>query len=732
MQLTEAERQDRAAQRIRPGAVIGALRRRKWLILGTMLVVNGIALAALMLLPPRYNATATLLIEAPGRAPGEAGGDPGPAGDAGMIQTQINLLRSPAVAAAVIAGLGLEGDPELAPRESWHRRLQGLLAALPLASGLAEWVPEPPSPPESLSPEQVAVPGFLSRLTVWQQAESRIVRVSFGSGDRQKAARVANAVVEEYLASRLAARVLLLDSTLAWVGARMEELERELREAEARLTGYMAEHGLARIGPSPPDAGEPPSLRREMAAARAERAVRDARLAQLQALQARGGSLAALPEVASSVIIQNLQQQAALLRAREAQGASTLGANHPTLREMRAEREALDRRMAAETGNIVRSLVEDAARARTREREMEQLLAESVERDMASERAAVRLAELTRAVDTRSTQHRALLVRSEDLKERRELARPGAEVVSAATVPWERDFPKPAILLGGGFLGSLVLGLGLAALREQQDPRLRAAHQAEQALGLKNLALIPRVRARGHGALHRYALEHPRSAYAEAIRALALAVDRLMADAPGKVLLVTSALAGEGKTTLAVGLAAAMARRGQRTVVVELDLRRPSVARQLSLDRHPSIVEFMEGRNSVDEVVQTAGRLHRLDAIAVHRQTDNPGELLDSPRLRKLIQLLRQRYDCIVLDAPPSLGISDVAAIAPAADAALFVARWGATSSAAARLGVAALANAGVPVVGCALTQVDLARHARYGYEDAGEYYTSYRRYYRP
>jgi capsular exopolysaccharide synthesis family protein len=399
---------------------------------------------------------------------------------------------------------------------------------------------------------------------------------------------------------------------------------------------------------------------------------------------------------------------------------------------LRAERDALDRRIAAETGNIVRSIVEDAGRARAREREMEQLLGESVQRDMASERAAVRLAELTRAVDAKSTQHRGQLLRLEELQERRELARPGAEVISAATVPQERDFPKPAILLGGGFLGSLVLGLGLAALREQQDSRLRATHQVEQALGLRNLALVPRVRARGPGALHRHVLEKPRSAYSEAIRALALGLDRLLATAPSKVLLVTSALPGEGKTTLAISLAAAMAQRGRRTVLVELDLRRPSVARQLGLGRHASVVEFIEGRSSLDEVVQATGRKHRLDVIAVHRQADNPGELLDSPRLLTLIQLLRQRYDYIVLDAPPSLGIGDVAAIGPAADAALFVARWGSTSSAAARLGVSALVNAGVTVVGCALTQVDLARHARYGYEDAGEYYASYRRYYRP
>ncbi len=730
MQLTEAERQDLAAGWIRLGAVLGALRRRKWLILIPFLVLNGIAVAALFLLPPRYTATATLVIGAPARAAGESGGEAGPA-DPSMIQTQVNLLRSPSLAARVIAALGLEDDPEFAPPESRRVQLRRLMASLPVLEGLARWVPLPSPPPESLTPEHLTVPAFLERLTVSRHGESRVVSVSFRSRDREKAAHVANAVVTQHLDDRLAAHIQLLDATQHWVRERAEELQRQLRRAEADVTAYMAEHGLARIGPTAPDSREPPSLRREVAAARAERAVQDARLAQLRSLQARGDSPAALPEVGGSVIIQNLQAQASLIRAREAQAVTTFGANHPSLRELRAEREALDRRIAAETNNIVRTIVEDAARARAREREMELQIGESVERDMIAERATVRLEELTRVVDTKSTQYRALLVRLEDLEERRELARPLAEVISPATVPRDRDFPRPAILLGGSLLGSLVLGLGLAAFREQQDSRLRAGHQVEQALGLRNLALVPRVSSCGRGGLHRYAFEHPQSAYAEAIRELALALDRFSAVAPARVLLVASALPGEGKTTLAISLAAMMGRRGRRAVVVDLDLRRPSVARQLGLSPSGDLVDYIEGRKSLHEVVQTVGDQKGFDAIAAHRQADMPGELLDSPRLQMLIGMLRQYYDTVILDAPPSLGITDAATIARFADGALFIARWGSTSGVAARLGVAVLASAGVPVLGCALTQVDLKRHARYGYQDVGEYYGSYRRYFR-
>jgi capsular exopolysaccharide synthesis family protein len=724
-----------AGEGVHLGAVFGALRRRKGAIFATIVLVNGLAFAAATWLPPRYTATATLLVEPPGRRALEAGAvarpEATPPADAALIPTQIGLLRAPALAAEVIAALGLEEDPELRPQEGALGRLHRSVAGLAARIGLEEVVPAPALPAAAASPTEAAVPAFLERLAVGQQPESRVLVVSFRSRDAEKAARIANEVVRQHLDRQLRGRHEVLDRTERWVSERAAELARELRQAEAEVTAYMAENGLARPNATSPDAQQPPSLRREMAVARAERAMKEARLAQLQALRARGGSLDSLPEVGGSVIIQNLQQQSALLRAREAQAAATLGTNHPTLREIRSEREALDRRIGTEVGNIVRGIEEEAARARMREREMEALLGDSIGRDVGSERAAVRLTELTRVMDTKSTQYRALLVRLDELREQRGLVEPGAEMVSAAMVPQRRDFPRVPLVLGTGFAGSLVLALGLAALLEHQDRYLRAPQHVEQRLGLRNLGLVPRVTGRRRRrALHRYALQNPQSAFAESLRALSFAVERANTAKPTKVLLVTSTSPGEGKTTLAAGLAASAAARGRRVALVDLDLRQPSVARQLGIPRGPGLPEHLQGDATLAEVIHVSRDTPRLHVIATHGPAARPTELLDSPRLAEMIATLRCHYDLVVLDVPPSLGISDALCVGLLADAALFVTRWGTTRDGAALDGIAALEGAGVEILGCALTQVDLKRQAGYGYPAAGEYYRNHRKYF--
>jgi capsular exopolysaccharide synthesis family protein len=725
-----------AADGISLASVLGALRRRKRLVIWTVVVVNALAIATALLLTPLYSATARLMID-PSSARVVEGGTvirPGPevVSDTSLVPTQIDLLRSPALAVQVITALGLEDHPELRPGISPLTRLRLWLSEQPFYEWASDWLPAPPAPAQLEHGAQAAVSEFLDRLSIGQQRDSRVIAISYSSSDPVLAARVANAMVQAYMESRANSRLEAAERAYRWVSDRVAELRRQLQEAEAQATDFMAANGLPRVGPGGPDAEQPPSLRRELAAARADRAAKEARLAQLRDLQARRASYDSLPEVGGSAIIQALQQQAGALRVQEAQSASIYGANHPSLQQARAQRESIERRIAAEAQNIVRGIADETTRARTRERELEQALSDSMRQYVVSETAAIRLNELTRVVDTKSTLYRAMLSRLEEIGERRGLTEPGAEVVAAAAVPQNRAFPRLSILLGGGFAGSLILALGLAALAEHSDRGLRAAQDVERSLGLPNLALVPWVKqGRKRGRPHSYVFNRPQSSYAEAIRGLVRGIDQADTSQSAKVLLVTSTWPGEGKTTLAISLAAMAARCGRRTVIVDLDLRHPSVARELGLKVQAGLAEYIQDRHPLDEVVQTSREDARLHVIPVRQPVANPSDVLDSPRLKELIALLRRYYDTVVLDVPPALGISDAQAVGLLSDAAVLVARWGSTSEDAAVNGVGALQRAGVSVIGCVLTQVDLRRHALYGYHDAGEFYRTYRRYFR-
>jgi succinoglycan biosynthesis transport protein ExoP len=199
---------------------------------------------------------------------------------------------------------------------------------------------------------------------------------------------------------------------------------------------------------------------------------------------------------------------------------------------------------------------------------------------------------------------------------------------------------------------------------------------------------------------------------------------------PAQVILVTSALPGEGKTTMVMSLAAAAVRLGRRTVVVDLDLRHPSVADQAGLSVSADLIDYMDGTVAFDRIIHAHPEDARLHIIPLRASARGAADLLHTWDLQGLIGALRSRYECIFLDLPPSLALSDIRAVGLLADTAVFVVQWGKTSRLAAISAMAAMARIGISVSGATLTQVDLTRHALYGYEQFGEYHKKYLEYF--
>lgn len=705
--------------------LMGAIRRRKRLIWGVLLLINGLTAATALVLKPQYTATATVMIDPANFQTHDAAGGGRYAGgaeiDPSLFPTQINLLKSSPLVERVITTLDLAGVEELRPSVSLLARLRNWMLQWPMTAAIVEALPAPAEePPRSAA--QAAVPKFLDRLGVSQQRESRIIAVSYRSGDPTLAASVANTLVQQYIDGQVAGKLASIERAHRLASDRLAEAQRSLLEAEIAASAYMLANGLPRPGSnSAPDAQQPASLRRELAAAQGERAAKEGRLAQLREMMERGANLLSLPEVGSSVTIQNLQQQAAALRAQEAQAAAIYGPNHPERLQVTAQRETIAARINEEVQVIVRGIQDEVGRARLREQQLGQALRQSNDLYVASESASIRLNELTRVVDTRSTAYRAVLARIAELDEQRDAVQPQAAVVAEATVPLGRNSPRLLTIFLTGLGASLLLALSAAALAEHLDSSLRGAGDVERALGLPSLALVPRVeRGWRREEPHHQVLNRPRSPFTEAIRALGLGVRQAARPKPAKVLLVTSSASGEGKTTLAISIAALEARMGRTAILVDLDLRSSNLVERLHLRRQAGVVEYVRGEAVIDELIQPVADQERLYVIPAQEQVADPAAILISPRIEEMVTLLRQRYELVVLDVPPALGMADAQIVGQLADVALFVARWGVTTEATASNGLAVLERAGVNVVGCALTRVDPRQHALYGYIDAG------------
>ena len=341
--------------------------------------------------------------------------------------------------------------------------------------------------------------------------------------------------------------------------------------------------------------------------------------------------------------------------------------------------------------------------------------------------AEVQLRELEREVAANRSLYQTLLVRLKETEQQQEIVQADARLISPAQPPDVPSSPSPKLFAMVGFTASLVLGSMLALLLEQLDNTLRSGRQVEELLGLPSLGLVPKVAdPRADTRLHRHMIDHPQSAYAEAVHAL---YTQVCLAAPGQppraAILVTSALPGEGKTSLAASLAVFAVQLGHKTLLVDLDFRRPAVARKFKARPPADALAVLTGAASFEDAV--VRDLHTgVDLLAAGEGHENPITLLTSGRLPAVLRTAREFYDHVIIDTPPVLGLPDVMALSAAADAILFVVRWDRTRRDAVAAALKQLADVSAEVAGVVLNQVDMKRHASYAYGDAGQYYSHY------
>lgn len=588
-----------------------------------------------------------------------------------------------------------------------------------------------PEIPRAVLVEQAAY-ALLDNLEVRKFGDSYILLVSYTSTDPRRAARIANEVTETYIQDRLETKQLATDRASRWLSDRIAELREQVLESETAVERYRAENELQDGRGLTLNEQELAALNRDLVMARTELAEKRAKLDLMRGLVERGEGLDSVAEAMQAPVIASLRRQQVELMREEAQLAREYGPRHPRMQQLEADKANLAAEIDAEMRNIVRNLENQVAvvdaRVQTLERNLKEAKSESDRRSQAS----VQLRILEREAEANRALYTSFLNRHKELTEQKGILEAGAKIVSAASVPDQPSFPRPKLIVAAGFTSSLMLGTLLAFVRERLDAGLRSGQQVEQVLGITHIGYVPKVTGiKQQAPLHHYILKKPRSAYAEGVRSVHTTLYLSNVDDPPQVILVTSSLPGEGKTSLALSLGAAAASSGHKSVVLDLDLRRPALARTLNRRLSgPGLIEYMTERAELDEIIHAEPSQPNLDIIPIHRFAANPTDMLGSERLRALIQELRRRYKYVVLDTAPILGISDTKLAARLADVVVFAVRWGKTNEDVALNGLEALFESHASVAGAVLTQVDLRRHAKYRYGDALQYYGKYKGYY--
>jgi exopolysaccharide transport family protein len=725
------------------GATLRVLWRRKWLIIGTTLVLTVICVVGTLLITPMYSSTAYIMIE-PGQTKIVEAVEAvvaGSSADSATVESEARVLQSRGLADRVVTDLALDKDPEfnrtLEPPSLADRLLDPVRESISTVVSTAKrWIAgsgESATAGETQAQtlQSRMIDRVLSRLDVAVDGRSRVIGLTFSSRSPETAAKVVNALADRYILMRLEAKFTATRTAGQWLDDRVDELRQRVELSEAAVEKYRAQYGLIATGDVMITTQEAADVGSQLAAARSQRADAEARLREVESAIADSNGVATVSEVLGSALIQGLTQQEAEIQRKVSDFSQALGSNHPDLLRAQAELAEIRGKIDVEVQKILRKMQNELVAARAREASLSESLEALKSRAGAQNQVEVKLRALEREATASRTLLETFLSRAQETRSQESYQRADAHIVSHADIPSSPSFPKKNFLIIGGFFVALTLSVVLAFLIEWMDSGFRSEEQLEQILGVVSLGLVPSLkRSWGRGQRpSTYVVEHPASAYVESIRGLYTSLRLSNGDHLPRVVLIASSLPNEGKTTLAVSFASLLSSAGLRALVIDTDLRKPSVHRALGLAAKPGLIDYLQDRSPLTSIIQHEASTG-IDAIAAGGSGASRPDLLGTDRMRGLLDQLQATYDVVILDSAPLLAVSETRILVRIAEKTVFLVRWADTRRDTAARALQHVAEAGSNVVGVMLTMVDLEKYTKRRYGEFGHYYRRIEGYY--
>ncbi|MEQ9144925.1 MAG: polysaccharide biosynthesis tyrosine autokinase [Parvibaculaceae bacterium] len=690
---------------IDPWDLLRAIWARKERLLVLFVLFLGIGAFWVMTMDPVYVAEAQLSVKPQaGEVSRFDAQERPPQADPMSVESEVQILTSGALVPQLIRQLNLHRTAEFNPT----LRRQGGLAQIMQLLGV--------SSKREQATLAVITENVLSQLSVRQRGTSRLISISFTSEDPRRAAAMANAYAEIYIASQISASNELNEDATEWLKEQIAELRDEVVLSEAAVEQFRSRNGLFQTNNSTLPREELSQLNSQLVQAQAERSAIVARLTLAKELVDNEGAIDTTAEVLQSPLIQNLRQQEVQLKAQIAEMAATLLPSHPRMRTAQANLQDLRHQIGREVAKLIRSLENEAHIANERVRSLEKRVNE-LKRNMS--RLGQQEVEL-RALEREATANRTLLeqflARYEAATARStvDTAVSNATIVARATVPANPSAPNRKAGLVLAIIGAAFGSLAVVFLIEALAPGFRTPEQVERQTGMPFLGTLPDMAgARTSTGIAANVMREPYGHIAEALRRLQgnLLLARI-AGRPARTLLVTSAVEGEGKSGVAGGLARLMAQSGYRVILIDADLRRPRVNRTLGLHPTWGLAELLEGRAEFERLV-TRDHSSPLHILQAGGQVTNPTSLLGSSRMSWLIYALMQNYDYVVIDGPSVHSASEAPVLSQLTDVTVLCTKWGSTNRRTVMRALKALAAASTRRVGVFLTGVDRRQYAR-------------------
>jgi capsular exopolysaccharide synthesis family protein len=698
--------------------LVSLLRVRRRVIIFTTLLVVALVALAISRVTPLYTARALVMLDQRETnvvdVQAVLSGLPT---DPTSVENQVQILYSRNLLARVVDKLALENDPEFnpPPREN---PVVGVIRSFFSSAATAEEVAPPADQlpaqqPQADAVRDAVVQRLISRVGVTAQGRSTAIQIRFSSADPAKAALIANAIATAYVEDQLNAKFEATQTASTWLADRVRELATQAQAADVAVQQYKARNNLAETPGGDTIVGQQlAQLNGQLVTARSDLAEQEAKYARVMELQ-QSGRAADVSQVVASPLISELRSQEATLIREEAELSSRYGARHPRMIDMESQKRNLAAKIDEEVRRVVETVSSDVAISRARVNSLQASLNQLMGRSTGESVARIQLRELESAAASSRSMYDTFLARYRETQQQQDIQTPDARIISSAQVPSSPSSPNKTLALGMALPGGLFLGFLLAIMAEKMDPGFRTSLQIERALGLPVLSVFPEVReARPANSV----VEKPMSAFAEAVRGLQMGLVLSNPAKRPKVVVITSALPDEGKTTIAIGLARLAARQGQKVALVDGDLRNPGVAKAIGKMTAPfGLIQFLTGEKPLEQCLAQDPRSAAL-VLPVVGKADSAPDLLGSVAMENLIRALSASHDLVVIDSAPLLPVNDSKILAGFASAVVLAVRWEKTPREAVIGAANSLAEVGTPVAGVVLTRADRKRHNYYNF----------------
>jgi capsular exopolysaccharide synthesis family protein len=699
-----------------------AISRRRWSILGLTILVGLLAFLVASNMTPMYRGMATMLIEQ-GKSKIVSIEEIYSQGSAQReyYQTQVEILKSEDLARKIVEKLKLATHPAYDPRQQrpgWLSRLAGSSAhAVAMSDEDAM---------------RVVVQRVRQALQVQLVRNSQLVQISFASPDRDLSAKLPNTLADTYIENDLEARMAMTQKATDWLRERMGELRAKVDASERSLQAYRDREriidtkGLALSGAT----RQLEELTRSLVEARQKRAEAESAYAMVQQIRA-GRSTASydsVPAVLKSATVQRLKEQEGEAERRLSEAQKRYGPEHPKLITAKAELEAAHENARKQVEVVIAGLAKELEAAKANEASVEHALGQSKSDIQGINRKEFQLGVLEREVQQNRNLYDMFVNRLKETNAAGDVQSTVARVIDPAMVPLGPFAPNRNQIVGVAALMALVVSAILALVLDRLTNTLNSTGDVEHRLGAPALGVLQKVKSsRKKGFASELAFfNDTQSTFAEAVRTVRTSVLMSALDDAHKIVVVTSSVPEEGKTTLSFNLACALG-QVKKVLLIDGDLRRPKIARLVGRDLHqPGLADLVAGQAQVSQCVffdERAG-IHILPAGTV---PPNPLELLSSRRFAEVVTKLREAFDIVIVDSAPLQLVSDAQVLSQFASGVIYVVKADSTPYQVAQNGLKKLRRVSAPLLGVVLNQLDLEKAERYYGEYSG--YKSYRGY---